>query len=78
MSEELKAEDILNDSRDVLAIGCSLIDSPDWEVGRYGVEKIEMYRQGAYHCDVPWFAIWVGGEIVARVNGLELAFVRYR
>lgn len=74
----MRAEDILKDEREVLAIGCSLVDNPEYEAGKYGVEKIEMYPQGAFHCDVPWFAIWKGGEIVARINGLELAFVRYK
>ena len=73
-----KAKDILQDEREVIAIGASLMDNPDWQVGRNNVTKIEVYAQSALYCDVPWFAVYVGEDIVARVNGLELALVRYK
>lgn len=72
------AKDMLSDEREVVAIGASILDNPDWQVGKYNVTKIEMYAQSALYCDVPWFAVYVGDEIVARVNGLELAIVRYK
>lgn len=68
---------ILADERPILAIHSSAIDSADFEVGEFGVTLIEKYGEPAMHCDIPWFRIYKGDEICARVCAHHIALVRY-
>lgn len=47
-------------------------------VGDYGIEKIEPYQEPGEMGMVTWFAVWSGGEIVARHNGKYVESVIYR
>ncbi len=51
----------------------------DWNptVGSNGVTKIEAYDETGEMSYVPWFAIYVGEEIVWRVNGKYVVEVGY-
>jgi hypothetical protein len=51
----------------------------DWNpsLGANGVTKIEAYDEVGQMAYVPWFAIYVGNEIVRRVNAVYVVEVVY-
>lgn len=47
-------------------------------VGIGEVEKIEVYQEPGECGYVPWFAVYRGGVIVGRVNGIHVESIRYK
>ena len=68
---------ILEDKREIKSIQSSLIDSPEYCVGKYGITKIEAYGEPGMHCDLPWVRIFKSDEVVARICCHELAGIYY-
>ena len=50
---------------------------PCAKVGRHGVTKIVCYGEPSQYCEVPWFAVYVGDDVIARVNGAMIEEVQY-
>ena len=67
-------DSMLEDTRDIKQI--SLGDNW-WAVGRDAVTKIVVYGENGMHCDLPWFAVYQGDEIVSRVNAAYVTDVWY-
>ena len=66
---------IISDPRPILSLEGTGDNPPIWKVGGQShVSKIVAYVD----CDDLWFAIHVGGEIIARVHGSVIAFVSYK
>jgi hypothetical protein len=68
---------ILTDDRPIVSIQSSLIDTPDYQVGEYGITKIEAYGEPAMYSNIPWVRVVKGEDIVARINCHELAQINY-
>jgi len=68
---------ILNDTRTIESIQFSLLDSPDFAVGKFGVTKIEAYPEGGMSCDIPWINVFKGDEIIKRICCHQLAAINY-
>ena len=71
------AETILKDKREIKSVTSSLIDSPEYCVGKYGITKIEAYGEPGMYCDLPWVRIFKGDEVVVRISCYELAGIYY-
>ena len=75
-----ESKNILDDKREIAYID---MDDDSYIVGVDGVSKIEVYGQGAYHCDVPWFAIYIRDSsseysLYKRINGAYVSVVSYK
>ena len=70
-------EDILqNDEREINLIYIN--DNDVWRVGFEGTTRIEAYGEPGEYGDKPWFKVWVGDEIVTRVNASAVGYVDYK
>jgi len=68
--------DILHDKREIESIWYE----PDGEytVGSNGITKIEVYGEHSECCLRPWFKLWRNHVFLIRVNGCQLAGIRYK
>lgn len=64
---DTKPDEILKDSRPVIGLFNSSGDRYA-QIGFDGVTRIEVYGQGAMHCDIPWAAIYKGDKLDRRIN----------
>lgn len=48
-----------------------------YEVGSYGVTRIEAYEETGSEAYVTWFRIWKGNVLHSRVNSLQILEVKY-
>ena len=71
-------KDTLHDEREIDSIWYPGDRDENYAVGRHGVEKIEPYGEPGQGARVPWFAIWIDGRVVARVNAAMLREVCYK
>ena len=46
--------------------------------GAAGVTRIEVYHEPGNGAAVPWFAVWAGDRLVARVNSAYVESVGYK
>jgi len=69
---------ILQDNREIISVQSSLIDSPEWAVGKYGVTKIEAYGEPGMYCDIPWVRVFKDDDVAHRVCCHELASINYK
>ena len=68
--------DILNDEREIASIWYE--PDGDYTVGLWGVTKIESYGEPSEYCSRPWFKIWKGDVFLTRINGHQIAGIRYK
>lgn len=68
---------ILNDERPIVSIVPSIENRFEWQVGQYGITKIEPYREDHGINSVLWFNIWKGDILTDRVNGKYIDSIHY-
>jgi len=74
-------KDILTDEREIVAI-YPVDGSVGWTTSEqylraFPVDKVEPYGEPGEYCALPWFAIWKGGQIIARINAIAIGEVYY-
>lgn len=47
------------------------------KIGSKVISKIEPYTENGMHCDLPWFKVFAGDEIIKRVNASLVLSVDY-
>ncbi len=67
---------MMNDARKIQQI-CLPDDAGWWAVGREGITEIVPYGEKGMYCNLTWFAVYAGDEIVSRVNANCVADVWY-
>ena len=68
---------IMDDKRTIEHIGCVFPNGGWYEVGTFGVTKIEPYEEHGWGSMVTWFAVYVGDEIACRVpaHSMNVSYV---
>ena len=72
-----KVDSMMDDNREIKGIWWESDSITAIEVGKFGITKIECYRepgQGAYQ---PWFKIWRGNKLTDRANGGMIGGLKY-
>jgi hypothetical protein len=68
-------------SSDTRAI-CQIVLNADYQnshtVGRFGVTKISVFDENGEMAHVPWFEVWKGEALYARVNAKYVSEVLYQ
>ena len=70
-------EEMLHDGREIRVLRLPGGGGRGWAVGRDSVDKIEVYGEPGHGVMAPWFALWSGGKIWARVNAAMVESVGY-
>lgn len=66
-----------NDERPIKEIVLAGDGGNWWSVGRGGVTRIVAYRENGQGAAVPWFAVYEGDWLAARVNAAHIKNVWY-
>lgn len=68
-------------SKDTRTI-CQIVINADYQcsqtVGRYGVTKVSVFDEHGEMAHVPWFEVWKGNALYARVNARFVSEVLYQ
>ena len=70
--------DALEDPRTITAIEMrgTVEHDGDYYAAKNGI-TIQCYGENGLYCHLPWFAIIEDGEVIHRLNGIEVACVTY-
>jgi len=68
---------MLQDTRVIESIWLSARYDLNWTIGKSKVDKIEVYGEPSQGAFVPWFAIWIDGEVRVRVNAAKIESIVY-
>lgn len=66
------------DKRPILSLWFGDEEGSHWIVGGQDVTEIEAYDEVGAEAMVPWFAVYKGRTLVARVNAAKVETVIYR
>lgn len=72
----MNIETILADTRTIQNIYFA-DDIHSYRVGQGGITKIVAYAEPALMCDIPWFAVYVGEDLLYRANAYSISTVEY-
>ena len=70
--------DILHDDRPISSISWGEESWQCYVVGHGGISKIEAYGEPSHYSSLPWFAIYMGDEIIARLCAHNGCHVQYK
>ena len=68
---------LLTDKRPILFVADATEGQCGPWVGHEGVTKIEVYQDFGEGAMVPWFAVWKGDVLAARLQATKFATVSY-
>ena len=63
---KLGIDDLVQDQRPISGIFWGEENHQCYVVGHGGVTKIEAYYENGEYAGIPWFAVYVGDELIAR------------
>ncbi len=76
---ELKYTALSKDTRPIVFIETPDSHSHAWHrVGENGVTRISVFDENGEMAHVPWFEVWKGNALYARVNAKYVCEVRYQ
>jgi len=73
----MKYKGVLDDEREIAGIYSSIMQQ-SWIVGYDEVDRIVVYGERGEYGFIPWFEIWVNGELMHRISGAEITSVDYK
>ncbi len=68
---------IIDDAREIKLLVWADPDQPCYQVGAAGVTSIRPYTEKGQVQEVPWFVVYMGDQIISRVNAAAIAEVCY-